>query len=372
MKTFLISQFESFFGNTPSIVVKSPGRINLIGEHIDYNDGFVLPAAIDKGIYFASSLSTNSTELFAVQRNEKYSDNPKPDWAIYIKAMQTIAIEKGKDFPKFNCVFCADLPSGAGLSSSSALCVGLWFSLNNLMNWGFSFLDIALLAQRTEQMTGIQCGLMDQFTITHGKKDTMICLDCLDNSFRVVESNLLDTKFILLNSKVDHHLTSSAYNERRKVAHEARDKMIKVYPSIRSFRDISLNHIFSAGLNTEEKALATYIIDEISRVEQMVISLAVGNKDKVATIFNNGHEGLSKLYRVTCPETDFLNTHSRKTKGIYAARQMGGGFGGCMLLFVDINLPFSAIEKLISDYKAETGIDAEYIPMEIGDGVCLI
>ena len=361
--------FLDKYGELPQFYVRAPGRINIIGEHIDYNHGFVLPACIDKAIYFAFSKGDSFIELYNLQRREAYENGGTADWCRYIEAIRAICHLEGKVLSPFKCVFGSDLPSGAGLSSSSALCVGLWTALNHLMDWGYSKMEVALLAKQTEEWTGIQCGFMDQFVIAHGKESKVVLLDCLDYDYEYFDAEMKGYQFILINSNVDHHLTSSGYNDRREVAHRAFDKIQAQYPSIQNFRHVSLNHISSAGLDREEKELCQFIIEEIRRVKEAVSALSVGDSYQLKHIINNGHLGLKHLYRVTCPETDLLFELAQHEKGILAARQIGGGFGGSMLLLAEENLDYASIQSILETYHFKTNIEAVHIPIEIGNGV---
>jgi galactokinase len=369
MEAELRKHFPDIFNVQADFFVKAPGRINIIGEHIDYNHGFVLPACINKAIYFAFSKAEKSFELHNIQRKETYKDGGDADWCIYIEAIFDICREEDRYIAPFRCLFASDLPAGAGLSSSSALCVGLWWGLNSLNGWGLSKLDVALLAKRTEEKTGIQCGFMDQFVITHGKQDKVVLLDCLDHTFQYFDAKMKGGQFVLINSNVNHHLTTSGYNDRRQVAQQAFHKIQAVYPTIQNFRHVSINHVCSSRLGQEEKELCQFIIEEIRRVKEAVKALSKGDLLGLKHVINKGHLGLKDLYKVTCKETDILFELAQKEKGVLAARQIGGGFGGSMLLLVEEGLDFLHIESILEAYQSKTNIEAVHIPIEIGNGV---
>ncbi len=374
MKDIVEHSFKKRFGAVLETTVKAPGRINLIGEHIDYNHGFVMPAAIDKGICFGLSFSMRKfSELFAIDRNESYLSNAEknPDWSNYIRAVVSVLKGRNLNTQKFTGVFTSNLPIGAGLSSSAALCAGFVFALDQLHQWKLTRLEMALIAQEAEHKVGIKCGLMDQFAVLHGKIKQVIKMDCLDNSHEYIPADLGDYQLVLINSKVAHSLMETAYNDRRQNCETAFEILKQQYPQAKSYRDISLDNFEKASslLTEDQSNCVKFVIEEIQRVKAATKALSNNDIPRLGVLLNETQDGLSRLYKVTCEETDLLAQLAQQEKAVAGARQMGGGFGGCVIVLLEQKNATTVANAIAESYQQKTGIEPEIIFVAIGNGV---
>lgn len=358
----------------------SPGRINLIGEHIDYNDGFVMPAAIDLGIYFAIA-KNDSDEMnfhavdFDEQLTLKVSEVKKMDsWKNYVLSVVNEFIIAGKSVGGFDCVFGGNIPNGGGLSSSAAVEGGLAVGINEMFECGFNRVELALLCQRAEHnFPGVQCGIMDQYANMNGKKDHVILLDCMKMEHEYFPLLLEDYQIALIHSKVKHDLGTSEYNNRREQCQEALQVMSK--DGIKSFRDVSKadNLIaYKDEMGEEVYMRALYVVEEIQRTQQAGILLKEGKLEEFGELMFKTHAGLRDLYQVSCKELDFLVQKAKENKDVIGSRMMGAGFGGCTINLVKKSETKMFIDEMLSSYKAEFGIDAEHYEVGITDGVTQI
>ena len=356
---------------TPEILVSSPGRINLIGEHTDYNLGYVLPMAIDKKISFkmaknghASLCSLHSTNLeatFSVNLNN--IKKSKVQWENYINGV-LFGISKITDgLAGFNCIVESNLPSGSGLSSSAALECGLATGLNSLFNLGLRKEDIIKISQKAEHdFVGTQCGIMDQFASVMGENNKVILLDCKTLDYEYVPFDLGLYKIVLINTHVSHNLASSEYNKRRSQCEKIVALVSKKYVEITSLRDVTMDILneFKNELddNTYNKGL--FIIQENERVLELIEILKKGGIKEMAPVLFEAHEGLSKLYEVSCDESDFLVSLAKESGVVYGSRQMGGGFGGCTLNIVHEDDIDAFIKNITPLYKEKFQLDLSY------------
>lgn len=340
--TSLLPLFQQKFGQ-PEIIVKSPGRINLIGEHTDYNLGFVMPAAIDLAVYIAMNRrEDNELHWYAADLNQFYQgrkDQLVPDergWPNYwLGAIQQIE-KAGYTIGGFNAVLRGDLPVGAGLSSSAALTCGILFALNHVFDLNLPTLQLIRMAQATEQSyIGLQCGIMDQFANMMGRADEVILLDCRSIDYRYVPFHFSEMELVLLDTGVKHSLASSAYNRRREECLEGVSEIKKNYPAIQSLRDATIQMVKeSIPPDSVIYKRCIYVVQENERVLQAAAQLPTNDfagfgKNMFAT-----HTGLSNLYEVSCDEADFLVDLAHESGCVLGARMMGGGFGGCVLVLV--------------------------------------
>lgn len=333
------SVFKETFSSTPHLYY-SPGRINFIGEHVDYNDGFVMPAAIDKGIYYAVALN-NADELnfYSIDFKEiltiKIADIKKlTGWKNYVLSVVNEFVLLGLPVKGFDCVFGGTIPNGAGMSSSAAVEGGLAFAINELFHFGLSRKELAMLCQRAEHnFPGVQVGIMDMYANIMGKKNHVILLDCRSVEHQYFPLELTGYKVVLINSKVHHSLASSEYNVRRKQCEEGLSIM-KEEMNITSFRDIKNAEAllaFKDKMGEEVYMRCRYVVEEISRTQQAAQFLQKNNLSEFGKLMFATHEGLSKLYQVSCNELDFLVELARENKAVLGSRLMGGGFGGCTI-----------------------------------------
>ena len=364
------------FGGTP-LVVRAPGRINFLGEHVDYNHGYCLPAALDKAIYFAlGPAEGRESTLYSADFDELYDTaaQTKPAWGQYIDSLLTESRNNGWKTTSFQGVLASDLPIGAGLSSSAALCCGLLFGLDRLFEGQRSRQEIALVAQATEHRIGIKCGLLDQFSVLYGKKNHLIEMDCLAMTHRHHVIDLKGAHMVLVNSNVAHNLVDSAYNDRRRNTEDALATLQKAIPDIDTFRDVTSEHLDDIGkrLTEKQKVYVSYVIEEIQRVREVIALLEKrGSARQLGAYLFATHQGLQDQYGVTCSETDLLVSLGRQTPGIFGARQLGGGFGGCVLYLCD-DTGLDQLANIMSTYERETGIAPARIEVDVADGVDVI
>ncbi len=380
MKQALIEQFRTNYNMEP-LVVRAPGRINIIGEHTDYNNGFVLPCAVDKSIYFAMA-KTEGQSLINI-RSFNYSDGitfdpttggilNKHGWANYIKAITDILLEQNISIPGINCIFGGDIPIGAGMSSSAALCCGFLFGLSEMLDLDLDRKDIALIAQQAEHRIGLNCGLLDQYAVLFSKEDKSMFLDCEDLTFDYCPTELGTYQFILVNSKIEHQLAvDSEYNKRResceRVVAAANDSAVK------SLRDLSMPDLLNLKDQVDliDFKRATYVIEENARVLKAIDALKNGEVLVLGELLFEAHTGLSKEYEVSTKDVDELVKIARKSPDIIGARQMGGGFGGCTINLVRKSKLAEVKEMILKEYKAATGITGEVYEVELVNGVAL-
>lgn len=374
------SYFEENYLKNP-ILIKAPGRINLIGEHTDYNQGLVLPASIEKGIYFAVSgneenniqiesfLTQPEKIVFQLNGEHKVFES---FWGNYFKAIIEILIAKNYPLKGMNCVFGGDIPIGSGLSSSAALCCGFIYAITQVSNKEISREDIALIAQEAEHKIGLNCGLMDQYAVLFGKKGNAFFLDCNDLSHKYIPINLDGYSWVLINSNIKHNLAvDSEYNKRR-VSCENIVKQVQAYrPQVKSLRDISKDDLVKVKNKVNEIDIqrAKYIIEENERVLQMMQELTAGDAIAVGNVLKDGHWAMSTEYEITTSELDHLVKIGKELDGVLGSRMMGGGFGGCTINLIETKSLDESIKALLRSYKNKTGIDAEYYHLAIDDGV---
>ena len=350
-KTFL----ERFA--TEPLIIRSPGRVNIIGEHTDYNEGFVLPGAIDKSIYIAiSKRDDNRIELYAGDFQETYACTiedvapTKEVWPNYILGIVDQLKKSGFALSGFNAVVDGDVPIGAGLSSSAAVECATVFALNELFGLGLDKMDMVKLAQRAEHaFAGVKVGIMDMFASMFGKKDHVIKLDCRSLEYEYVPFRLKQIKIVLLNTNVKHSLASTEYNTRREQCEQGVHWISESRPGVKSLRDVTLQMLDEFVLPKDRLIYkrCKYVVSEIDRLLQACEDLKQDDIKALGKKMFETHHGLSKEYEVSCKELDFLVNNVRNNDAVIGARMMGGGFGGCT-----INLVYEdAIEMLISELK---------------------
>jgi galactokinase len=364
------------------LYAKSPGRINLIGEHTDYNLGFVLPAAIDKAIYIAmGKRADDEIHLTAADLDESFfismSSLTKSnlDWPNYI--MGIVAELKKLHLPVggFNAVIAGDVPLGAGLSSSAALeCVTV-FALNELFKLGLSKLEMVTLAQRAEnQFVGLQCGIMDMFASMFGKKDAVIQLDCRSLEYHYSPFNQEGIKIVLLDTCVKHSLASSEYNVRRQECELGVSEIRKNHPEVNSLRDVNSEMLVAIQNSIDPKVFnrCSFIVDEIKRLQAGCADLERNDLVAFGKKMYLTHDGLSKLYEVSCKELDFLASFSKANENVLGARMMGGGFGGCTINLVREDAVADFIDRAGNAFEKEFNTKLKSYIVSIGDGTSLV
>ncbi|MBA4848782.1 galactokinase [Emticicia sp. BO119] len=351
-------KFSEIFNQNPDIIVRAPGRINLIGEHTDYNDGFVLPAAIDKAIYFAvSKRNDKAIKLFAFDLDDSYEfslDNltrSDKGWANFLIGMVAEMTRNSDKLTNgFNAVFGGDVPLGAGLSSSAAVESGIGFTLNQLYGFELSGINLALTAQQAEHnFAGVKCGIMDMFASIHGKTKSVIKLDCRDLSYEYFPFNTTEYTIVLCNSGVKHNLGDSEYNKRRAECEEGISILQEAFPQVNSLRDATIPMLRAQSDKLPQVVFnrCRYVVEEINRVELACKDLLDDDFIAFGQKMYETHEGLSDLYEVSCPELDFLVEQTINNEAVAGARMMGGGFGGCTINLVK--------KESVHDFLAEIG-----------------
>ncbi|WP_296380915.1 galactokinase [Winogradskyella sp.] len=333
------SSFKEQFKTKP-LLVFSPGRINLIGEHTDYNDGFAFPAAINKGIGLAISKSeSNKSSVCALNKNEIYdfkTENVKPledgGWRNYVLGVVAELQMAGKPVGDFNAVFSGNIPGGAGMSSSAALENSFVYGLNKLFKLGLSKSEMILISQKAEHnYAGVKCGIMDQYASMFGVKKSALLLDCRTVTSQPYKIDFKDYKLMLINSNVKHDLSESAYNDRREVCEKVSELL-----HIDALRDASKEDLdrIKSEITDEDYQKALYVINENSRVKQFSEAIKKDDIEVLGDLLYQSHEGLSTNYKVSCAELDFLVERAKENPNVLGARMMGGGFGGCTINLV--------------------------------------
>jgi galactokinase len=370
--------FQQFFNTSASLVVQSPGRINLIGEHTDYNNGFVLPAAIDKCVQVAIAKRTDGAiHMYAIDLHESVIIPTvailphATNWVNYIigvvaqvqkhivnvsRNTATHELDKG-----FDICIQGDIPIGAGLSSSAAVECAVIFALNELYQLGLTTMQMALMTQQSEhEFAGVKCGIMDMFASLHGKSNQVMLLDCGSLQHSYYPLDLKDYQIVLFDTQIKHALASSEYNTRRLECEQGVGILQKKYPSIKTLRDANKQQVDEL-LKTEATLIGTkvynrckYVVDEIDRVQLAVKDLLAGDIKAFGQKMYDTHEGLSKLYEVSCPELDILVNAVKDNPHVLGARMMGGGFGGCTINIIKKSEVEAIIHTVADLYAQQT------------------
>lgn len=373
--------FQERFGYEAEKIVLSPGRINIIGEHIDYNDGFVLPAAIDKIICFAISKNkSNSSKIVAIDLEDEFEIDIREEislsenaWTNYIRGVLYQLKNAGYSFEGVDCVFSSNIPVGSGLSSSAALECGFLFGLNELFQLQIRPVDMALLGQKSEHWVGIKCGIMDQFSSVMGIEDKVIKIDCRTLEYEYHNADFNDYSLILFDSNVKHSLMSSAYNERRQQCEEGIAIVKAHFPEIKSFRDCSEDTILNLKEQMSDNVFrrSLFVVREINRVIQACKALDTGNIELLGELMFATHEGLSKDYEVSCEELDLLVALAKKESAVIGSRLMGGGFGGCTINLIKKGQEQQIKDKFAKLYKEAFDIELKIYDVKISQGTSL-
>ncbi len=373
--------FRELYEQEP-VIIRSPGRVNLIGEHTDYNNGFVLPAAVNKEIYFAiAPNNTDTANFYSYDLKEQISfnlDAVKPSataWANYLLGVIAQFQKAGYTIKGFDLVFGGNIPIGAGLSSSAAMECGLGFALNHIYELGVDKLSLAKMGQKAEhEYAGVMCGIMDQFASVFGKQDHAIKLDCRSLEYTYYRLEMKDYHIVLCDTQVKHSLASSEYNTRRQECEAGVAILQKHYPEVHSLRDASIamleqhQHEFDPVIYKR----CTYVVSENNRVEEACQALERGDLQLFGEKMYSSHQGLQHDYEVSCSELDFLVEQARKSDAVLGARMMGGGFGGCTINLVKNSELNAFTEQMAKAYKQQFGIELKTYVAQIVDGSSLL
>ena len=378
MKEKISKKFEELFHTTGSFYT-SPGRINLIGEHTDYNGGFVFPGAIDKGMLAEIKPNgTSKVRAFSIDMDDYVEfglteeEAPKASWARYIFGVCRETIKRGGHIEGFDTVFAGDVPLGAGMSSSAALESTYAFALNDLFGLNIDKFELAKIGQSTEHnYCGVNCGIMDQFASVFGQKGHLIRLDCrsLEYKYFPFDPEAAGYKLVLLDSVVKHELASSAYNKRRQSCESVVAAIKRNHPEVEYLRDANMEMLneVKADVSAEDYMRAEYVIEEIQRVLDVCDALEKGDYETVGEKMYGTHYGMSKLYEVSCEELDFLNDIAKEC-GVTGSRVMGGGFGGCTINLVKADKYEAFVEKAFAEYTKKFGHAPKLYDVVISDG----
>lgn len=378
----LRSRFSEKFGSEP-ILSQAPGRINIIGEHTDYNDGFVLPAAIDRFARFALQVNgTSNCNIEALDIDESASfslDKPlqasEIGWLNYILGVVDGFLQKGISLSGFDLIFSSDVPVGSGMSSSAAIECGLGVALNALFGANLDEESIALIGQRAEhEFVGVKCGIMDQFTSVFGKKKHVVKIDCRTQEREYFPADFGQYQVVLIDSKVKHSLVSSEYNIRRAQCETGVAAMRQNKPTIRALRDATLADLEQVRDKVDGKVYdrCRYVIEENDRVLEVCRALSENNIDQVGALMYRTHQGLSQLYEVSCAELDLLVDLSRQEPAVIGSRMMGGGFGGCTINLIQQDKVDEVTQRISATYKKQTGITPAVYELDIAEGASVL
>jgi galactokinase len=381
----LAKSVESFFKKRfkeQPLLVRSPGRLNLIGEHTDYNNGYVLPAAIDKSIYFAiAPRKDRCCTVVAMDINDEHefsiddlASTPK-GWPNYLIGVVDQFIRSQYTIQGFNCVFGGDIPIGAGLSSSAALEAGLAFALNYIFKLKIDDLALVKFAQKAENVfVGVQCGIMDQYINIFGKQDHVIRIDCRSLEYKYYPFAFHNISLVLFDTRVSHSLASSEYNRRREECSEGVSIIRNSYPEVNSLRDVSVDMLQKCKDKMDPTIYrrGKYVVEENDRVLQGCRELEKGDLKAFGKLMAKTHVGLSRDYEVSCKELDYLVKLVKNDPQVYGSRMMGGGFGGCTINLIENN-HVDEVSKIITErYKQKFNIDLKTYITAISSGTNVI
>ncbi|MEI5983791.1 galactokinase [Sphingobacterium sp. PU5-4] len=375
-------RFKEVYAVDPDLVVKSPGRINIIGEHTDYNEGFVLPTAIDKAVYVGlGKRDDEEVLLYAAGFNESFqidlADVEPTDkgWPNYILGVVNQLKERNKAISGFNLYIDGDVPVGAGLSSSAAVECAVGFGLNSLFDLDLDRVDIAKIGQLAEHtFAGVKCGIMDQFASVLSKEGYVLKLDCRDLSYEYVPLELGDYELVLLNTNVKHSLATSAYNDRRQSCEKAVSLIQEVYPQVKSLRDATIDMLNETVKDIDKAAYTKgkFVIEENIRLQQACDALVSGNIAELGRQMFLAHDALSNEYEVSCRQLDFLVENAKSHPQVVGARMMGGGFGGCTINIVKRGYGQALVDALAPTYGEVFGLELTPIFVETRNGSELV
>ena len=377
MKSALIQSFRHHFEAEP-LVVFAPGRINLIGEHTDYQEGFVFPAAISQGIWV--TIAKNNLAIcraYSLDFDQEFSFelgsmSPKKGyWATYVMGVCTLLQQAGYPLGNFDLVVGGDIPTGAGVSSSAALSVAVGLGLSEVFSFQIPKKNLALYAQKAEHLfAGVNCGIMDPYASAFGVQNHALLLDCRTVTHQEIPISLGEYSLLLVNSKVSHALANSAYNQRRAACEESVVILQNSFSEIRTLRDLKESDLPSIKQLLPEALFpkAKHVITECARVQQAAEALQSGNLLMMGKLLLASHESLRDDFEVSCPELDFLAQQAESITGVLGARMMGGGFGGCLLTLLKTN-EISNFKTIIQErYQAAFQLRPDFIEVSLGAG----
>ncbi len=364
-KKQIVKKFQHHFTGEPR-VFRAPGRVNLIGEHTDYNDGFVFPMAIDfyttvavrptndRKLYVRSQ---NMDELIAIDLNE--NNQRRNHWSDYVAGMAWVIEQEGFHLPGASLYIESDVPVGSGLSSSAALEMSTGLALMSTINTELATIKLALLGQKAEnQFVGMNCGIMDQFVSVHGKKDHALFLDCRTLDFQLVPLQADDVRIVICNTMVKHELGTSEYNKRRAECEQGVEIMRNDFTGIKALRDVSLEQFESVQEKLPDvvRKRCRHVISEDERTQRSIRALNDNDLELFGQLMNQSHDSLRDDYEVSCTELDKMVSIARNQKGVLGARMTGGGFGGCTVNLVKADVVEDFVETIARRYENATNL----------------
>jgi len=367
--------YREKFGHTPAHIARAPGRVNLLGEHLDYNDGFVLPAAIDRATYVAfSPTNARHTTLWAVDLNQQADfsletlssktqtdSSSLPEWALYPAGVMWTLHEENLTVPNMNAVFSSNVPQGSGLSSSASIEMAFAIAWQTLGDWALPAMQRALLGQKAEnKYVGVNCGIMDQFASACGVKNKLLLLDCRSLEWKTVPLPE-NVSIVIADTTVRRKLTSGEYNKRRSACENAVTLLQRDLPGIKSLRDVSVEDFnrLANKLPDEIEKRARHVVEEIGRSNQAEALLEAGDIQSFGKLMNECHISLRDLYEVSCPELNVMVNIAQAIEGCIGARLTGAGFGGCTVNLVANENVEDFASTLSKGYESETGLHPE-------------
>jgi galactokinase len=383
IREIVTAKFQERFGSAPARIVRAPGRVNLLGEHVDYNDGFVLPTAIDRATWLAFSPSeTPHTTLAAVDLSEEISfaseslpaktdtaGKSLPMWALYPAGVMWALNDAGLKTPSMKGVYASNVPQGSGLSSSASVEMAFALAWQTLGGWTRPPMERALLGQKAEnRYVGVNCGIMDQFASACGEKDRLLFLDCRSLEWRTLPLPK-DVAIVIADTTMRRTLTSGEYNQRRADCEEAVRILSAHVPNIKSLRDVDVETFnrFASHLSERVQMRARHVVEEIERSQRAIPLLEHGDIAQFGRLLNACHASLRDLYEVSIPELDVMARVAQSLAGCYGARLTGAGFGGCTVNIVSVEKAEGFASQLAAGYEAETGLHPEiYISLASG------
>jgi len=384
----ITNTYKEKFGYAPAHIARAPGRVNLLGEHVDYNDGFVLPAAIDRATYVAfSPTNERHSTLWAADLDQQASfaldtlssktqadSSPLPEWALYPAGVMDVLHKEGLGALNIHAVFSSNVPQGSGLSSSASIEMAFAIAWQTLGGWTLPPMKRALLGQKAEnKYVGVNCGIMDQFASACGVENKLLLLDCRSLEWETL-SLPQNVSIVIADTTVRRKLTSGEYNKRRDACEEA-VRLLKVdLPNIKSLRDVSVDDFnrLANKLPKEVEKRARHVVEEIGRSNQAEALLEAGDIQNFGKLMNECHVSLRDLYEVSCPELNVMANIAQTLDGCYGARLTGAGFGGCTVNLVAKESVESFAQALAKGYESETGLRPEIYISHASNGAELI
>ena len=380
--------FHDTFGDAPAHIIRAPGRVNLLGEHVDYNDGFVLPAAIDRATYIAFSPSgTPLTSLLAVDMDDQAfftlesvrartqeAGPPLPEWALYPAGVLWALGEEGLDTSGLQGVYASNVPRGSGLSSSASVEMAFLLAWQTLGGWRLPPMQRALLGQKAEnRYVSVNCGIMDQFASACGEENRLLLLDCRSLEWKTIPLPE-DAAIVIADTTVRRKLTSGEYNKRRSACEEAVRLLKQDLPEIKSLRDVSVEEFnrYEGKLPEEVAKRGRHVVEEIERTKQAEALLAAGDVRRFGELMNDCHASLRDLYEVSCPELDVMVRVAQSLEGCHGARLTGAGFGGCTVNLVARERADAFAGELAKGYESETRLRPEIYITRASQGAELV